>query len=92
MMSFRSFADDEYPPRDSETEILESALISPGVAKATALGILFRLKSLSGQVAQMKGPDAKALSALSTQLVLLGTMVALGIGTLDSDAATGTRR
>ena len=86
MMTFAEHSD------RSTRIIVESAVISPGVAKAAAVGILLKMKSLSGQIRQLKGPDTIAHAALSTQLVLLASMVALGIGTLDSNPATGPRR
>jgi hypothetical protein len=88
LMTFAEYSDQERPAANNVMDIVESALISPGVAKAAALAILIKMRTLRHQI---QNPDTEALSALSSQLVLLGSMLALAIGTMSSDSDAAKR-
>ena len=67
---------------DNTPEVLTEA-ISPSVTKAASLAILFKISQLGRTI---KSPDSKAISS---QLFLLASMIALAINT-GSDACRRT--
>jgi hypothetical protein len=76
MKTFRTFCGLSGGETDCPDSLTEAITINPGVAKAAAVGILFKIKQ---SIQKVEGADAKVLS---NQLFLLATMIGVAIATL----------
>jgi hypothetical protein len=68
----------EHASNSDHTPDLLNEAFSPGVTKAASLAILFKLSHLGRTI---KSPECKALS---DQLFLVASMIALAINTIDN--------